>query len=298
MSNVINYNNLSRILLNLDDSIALVSDFQNWNEFEDRMIIKLKNVANKLGIKTTIFIPTISETDYGIWNKKNIVNLANEHKIDQVIFYINRITNNKEEKQYIYENIKNMLSIKNILISDNFKLDKSYYYDTDFFVNFWKENCIVFDNFLNKANPLNLYNLLKTSNFLDFKKITKLDYQFSGRVVEGKKLGRKIGFPTANIVTQELLPIDNGVFICEVFIEAINESYLGAGCYWNNELKQKVFEVNIINFNKDIYGWLIDIKILKKIRDEVKVNSLDQLKELLKSDVDYCKNYINRKEET
>lgn len=112
-------------------------------------------------------------------------------------------------------------------------------------------------------------------------------YLLSGLVVEGKKLGRTIGFPTANIQindTYKLIPHD-GVYAVRVNIG--DQKFGGMLNIGNNpsiEGKGRTIEVNIFNFSETIYNQRISIEFVDKLRNEVKFINLDALKTQLQCD--------------
>lgn len=117
-------------------------------------------------------------------------------------------------------------------------------------------------------------------------------YSISGRVIKGNQIGQKLGYPTANIKYPEnKVQIRFGVYSAEV--DAGGCSYKGMLNYGikptiNDNKNEPVAEVHIIGFNKDIYGEELNISIIKKIRDEKKFESLDELKNQIKRDIDLC----------
>lgn len=112
-------------------------------------------------------------------------------------------------------------------------------------------------------------------------------FSFSGKVVEGNKLGRTIGFPTANIVLdneEKLIPL-NGVYAVQVIVnQLIYNGMMNIGFRPTVDGKKRTIEVNIFDFDKDIYGETIVVKLLHYIRAEVKFNGVDALKEQLNND--------------
>ena len=125
------------------------------------------------------------------------------------------------------------------------------------------------------------------------------NYTITGKVVQGKQLGRTIGFPTANIYVEEdykLIP-NSGVYAVECKIE--NQSYFGMmnigtnPTVENTNQKQKL-EVNIFDFDQDVYGKSINISFLKRIRSEQKFASLDALKNQITSDKQTSLQFINQ----
>jgi riboflavin kinase/FMN adenylyltransferase len=125
-----------------------------------------------------------------------------------------------------------------------------------------------------------------------------LGYSFfmSGMVIKGKQLGRTIGYPTANI---ELLDLDKikpktGVYAVNVVIDQIKfKGMLNVGCNptTDSDRIQKI-EVNIFDFNKNIYGKIIKIEFIKHLRNEVKFANLDELKEQLAKDKIACEKIV------
>ncbi|MGO4773721.1 bifunctional riboflavin kinase/FAD synthetase [Flavobacterium sp. W22_SRS_FK3] len=112
-------------------------------------------------------------------------------------------------------------------------------------------------------------------------------YFLTGEVVKGKQLGRTIGFPTANIEIKEeykLVP-KNGVYVVKTCIDQ-KEVYGMMNIGFNptvNGQKQTI-EVNLFDFDADIYGQKLEIYMLKYLREEQKFGSVDLLKEQLNQD--------------
>lgn len=120
-------------------------------------------------------------------------------------------------------------------------------------------------------------------------------YYISGKVVEGKKIGRTIGYPTANIQINEnykLLP-KNGVYV--VSSEIDNVLYFGMMNIGKNPTigeNDQSIEVHFFNLKEDIYNKNLQILILEHIREEQKFNSLSELQAQLDKDKLFSLNYI------
>jgi riboflavin kinase/FMN adenylyltransferase len=115
----------------------------------------------------------------------------------------------------------------------------------------------------------------------DANKLLGYYYSLTGKIVEGKKIGRSIGFPTANIKPEshKLIPA-NGVYAVEVIVENVfypGMLSIGTNPTVNNEEGKRSIEVNILNFDKDIYGHAITVRFRKRLRNEIKFNSIDLL---------------------
>lgn len=122
------------------------------------------------------------------------------------------------------------------------------------------------------------------------------DYSITGKVVKGNKIGRKIGFPTANIDMENeyKLIAANGVYACRIGID--DKMYTGMGNIGvrptinNSEL---TIEVHIFDFNQEIYNKTICIYFIDRIRDEIKFENLEKLRLQLLEDRKKVKGLLN-----
>ncbi|MFZ4613628.1 MAG: bifunctional riboflavin kinase/FAD synthetase [Bacteroidia bacterium] len=121
-------------------------------------------------------------------------------------------------------------------------------------------------------------------------------YSLSGSVFKGDQVGRTLGFPTANIniaFPHKLIPAF-GVYLVEVLVE--NKKYFGAlniGIRPTLINKKPQIEVYIFEFDEEIYGKEVEVLFIKKIRNEQKFSSLEELKNQIQLDVLTMKNIIN-----
>lgn len=127
-----------------------------------------------------------------------------------------------------------------------------------------------------------------------------LGYHFSmhGRVIKGDKIGRTIGFPTANIFLEEtykLIPSDG---IYAVTVDMGTESYKGMAYIGQrptiNGMTRNI-EVNIFDFNKEIYGQYITMTFLEFLRHDVKFTGLEALKIQLQEDKNNTLAYFSKR---
>ena len=115
------------------------------------------------------------------------------------------------------------------------------------------------------------------------------DFFFEGTVVDGNKLGRTLGYPTANlrIENAEKLVPGNGIYAVELEIKGRPgrlKGMMSIGIRPTIGGTDRVIEVNIFDFNEDIYGATVRVYIRKYLRSEVKFNGLDALVEQLGKD--------------
>ncbi len=124
------------------------------------------------------------------------------------------------------------------------------------------------------------------------------NFQLTGVVVHGNKVGRELGYPTANIDIQneyKLIPAE-GIYAVKVRLN--NQKYrgmlnIGRRPTINSGNGQLSIEVNIFDFNQDIYGQAIQLELIQRIRDEKKFNSKEELIAEMKKDKVKCERILS-----
>ena len=113
------------------------------------------------------------------------------------------------------------------------------------------------------------------------------DYCLSGVVVHGKKLGRTIGYPTANLELDEPLKLvpATGVYLSQVQV--------GRRSFYGMTNVGPALETHIFDFDEEIYGETITVSFMKRVRDENSFESLTELQAQLRDDEHYCKKLLS-----
>ncbi len=122
-------------------------------------------------------------------------------------------------------------------------------------------------------------------------------YSISGRVVHGDKQGRKLGFPTANVLLKRRVSPVSGVYVVKVVLpcKQYEQPYFGVANIGSRPTVAGVrqqLEVYIFNFNGDLYAQAIEVILLKKLRNEQRFESLEALTAQIKQDSEAAKHYL------
>lgn len=108
----------------------------------------------------------------------------------------------------------------------------------------------------------------------------------SGVIQKGNQQGRLIDHPTINIKITQDIPIKNGVYLARVIgleiTAAYGHGYVGTRPTFNG--KERMLEVNLLNFDKNVYGQTVKVELLSYIRDEVHFTSVSELRSELNMD--------------
>lgn len=242
-------------------------------------------------------------------------------KVEEII--ANVLTTN-EEKQYIFEKqgidyliecpftkdvmcmepkafiawISKALNMKYVVVGDDFRFGHKRAGDYHTLQQYEKEfgyKTIVLDKLKDSNRDISSTYVREKIADGNIKKANQLlgyRYFIKSEIVHGKKLGRRIGIPTINMIlpADKLLP-PNGVYVTEVLVDG--QSYMGVtnvGCKptVSNESIVGV-ETYIDNFNQDIYGEKIVVSFIDFIRPELRFASVEELKAQMLSDIEVAK---------
>ena len=261
----------------------------------------LKSVAQENNLETAIltfwphprkvFNPNDEIKLLNTLNEK--LNLLENAKLD-VVFLKSFDENfrNLTGEEFIRQILVQKLNVKHIIIghdhvfgknkSGNFELLQKLSKELDFVV---QQLDAVKEGEFNISST-KIRNCLANGNIIGANKMLGYHYSVSGKVIDGKKLGRTIGYPTANIEVDELklLP-KKGAYIVEVYVK--NKFYKGMLSIGTNPTvngDKLTVEVYILDFNEDIYGDEITVKFRDFLHEEIKFESLEKLIERLDED--------------
>ena len=206
-------------------------------------------------------------------------------------------------EEFVSEYIIKRLNAKAVFVGYNYRFGKGakgdakvlkellLTYNTEVFVS----DCVKNENVALSSSEIR--KLIENGEMEKVKLFMGRNFSVSGRVVEGKKLGRTIGFPTANIeYPKDTVIPQSGVYISRTTV-GDNKYYsitnVGEKPTVSDETKN--IETAIGGFSRDIYGETIGIEFVKKIRDIEKFDSLSELKKQLETDMNEAKEYFEKR---
>lgn len=196
------------------------------------------------------------------------------------------------------QNLKNSINPKIISVGFNHHFGNDKKGNREFLI----KNETVFDYKSYICPPVEINNEIVSSTLIkkyikkgNFEKTNTLlgrHFSLTGVVQKGEKIGREIGFATANIEqSSNLVQIPNGVYITRTEInKKLYNSITNIGTAPTLKNTKNLIETHIFNFEKDIYNKEIEIFFIKKLRDEKKFNSKEELINQIKKDCIIAKN--------
>lgn len=144
-----------------------------------------------------------------------------------------------------------------------------------------KLDVLLMDNI--NVSSTKIRNALQEGNITKANKYLGYSFTLHGTVIEGQKIGRKMEYPTANIQASDPHKIIPGYGVYAVFVKVLDKRFMGmlnigTRPTVNNNADNRSIEVHIMDFNGDLYQKEIEIEFIKKIRNEKKFASIDELK--------------------
>ena len=199
-------------------------------------------------------------------------------------------------EKFIKDILVKKLNVVNITVGYDFKFGKNRSGDVDNIISYFgKDNVILLSDYIidnEKVSSTKIRNFLDTGNIQKANNFLGREYELSGLVVKGKKLGSKIGFPTANLqLNNDLYLPKFGVYEISCIVNGnLFKGILNIGITPTvlNSKKVKI-EAHLFNFNENIYDKNIVIQLKKFIREEIKFNSIDDLIKQINIDISSVK---------
>ena len=232
------------------------------------------------------------------WSEK--VKKLKELEVEFSFFLnFNNLLRSMTPETFIKE-VLSRLSIKKIVIGDDFRFGANREGDFTFLKNWGDENNILIE----KTETFSIHDRRVSSTRIrecliagDFKGAEELlgrPFTFNGKVVYGQQLGTQLGVPTANLwLPKNKLPIA-GVYIVKVEAEGnIYSGIANMGTRPTVDGQNPVLEVHILDYSGSLYGKKITVEFLEKVRDEKKFNGLDELKEQIFKDISTARQYFS-----
>jgi len=233
-----------------------------------------------------------------------------------LVIHFNESFSQISAEQFVQQILVDKLAVKYLQVGDDFQFGKdrggnfSTLLESGKEFGFAVENTPTFSINNERVSSTRIRQALEAGDTELTRQLLKRPYWMSGHVQHGDKRGRTIGFPTANVPLHRETPAVSGVFavrlwgkdlgICKDTIEHISDirrqginGIANIGYRPTVDGQKGLLEVHLFDFKGDLYGKLVHVDFLHKIRDEKKFASFEVLKEQIQKDVVDAKAYFS-----
>ena len=295
--------------LNIKPSAAVIGNFDGVHRGHLEVLKNAKEFSCKSNLPLSVltFDPHPREffskekTNFLLQTVLDKAEVLSKNNIDYLInLKFDDLLSELSPEQFVEKVLSESLSLKHIFVGKDFKFGKDRAGD----INSLKSSGLKYRIGLSSIKLKNqdgtsisstkIRNNLKKGKIKEANELLGRPYMISGLVIEGDKRGRQIGFPTANISLGKLIRPAFGVYA--VLIECIENKVLrgiaNIGRRPTVNDRGVLLEVNIFDFNEDIYGKKIFISLIDFIRDEKKFDGIENLKKQIVMDVKLSKSIL------
>lgn len=289
-------------------SVATIGNFDGVHLGHQVVINKINQKSKELNLPSTVIAFEPSANEFFLKDKapprlttfREKFSLLDGFNINQLVcLKFNRDLANMPAETFIKNILVDTLRIKYLAVGDNFRFGKDRKGDFELLKRY--ENKLDYqvvntESFMAEGKRVSSSLIREHLSNGDLKKAKTMlgrDYSMSGCVVHGDKKGRTIGFPTANIPIRRINCAVSGVFAVKVLIN--NTEYHGVANIGHRPTvggTRTQIEAHIFNFTNEIYGEFLNITFCKKLRDEKKFDSFDELKNQIMHDSQSAQDYF------
>ena len=296
--------NISR---NYYNSIVLIGNFDGVHLGHQKLFKRARQFKNKY--KSKIGVVTFNPMPKMFFNKKlkhfklmNLSQKVNQFKKQKVDFLINQKFTKKFSKikaeVFIKKFLIKKIKTKVLFVSNNFRFGNKREGDVNLLKSYEKK-CnykLIIPSPLKKDNKIisstKIRKLLSNGNLSTANKYLSRKWEIEGKVEKGRKVGGKIGFATCNIDIGNYIVAKPGVYSVRVKLKNIKNKISGiANLGFRPTFNQNklLLEVNLFNFNRNLYNKKLGVEFIKFIRREKKFKSIKQLTNQIKKDIRIAK---------
>lgn len=284
--------------------VAAIGFFDGVHLAHKKLINKMIEIGNEKGLKKAVITfdvhpkSILFDLDYFYLTPLDRkIEIMSEFEIDYL--YIIEFTKEKasmKPEAFIDFYLNN---IDTIVCGFDFKFGVRGSGNIETLEKYNKFNTVVVDEITFKGYKVGSTHIRDLINSGQVEKVTDIlgdYYSIKGEVIHGAKQGRLIGYPTANIDTNDYLVPKKGVYATMTKVNGIwyrSMSSIGHNPTLNCRVDVSV-ESNIFDFNQDIYGEIIEIQFIKRLRSEIKFNSVKALIENIDQDKVNSINLLNK----
>jgi len=289
--------------------VATIGNFDGVHLGHQAVLGQLAEKAAELSLPTVLITFEPQPMEYFIPDKvparltrfREKMLALQRYSVDRVccLSFNNKLAN-LSAKDFIEQILVQKLNVKYLVVGDDFRFGLNRTGTFDMLVTagekfgFQVVSMHTFEIDAKRVSSTRIRTALEKGDMARAEKLLGRSYRMSGRVAHGEKLGRELGFPTANIHLHRHASPVQGIFVVEVF-GLDKEPLQGVASVGTrptiNETKA-LLEVFLFDFDQDIYGRHIQVSFLKKLRDEEKFDSLEALKDQIQDDVEQAQAYF------
>jgi len=292
-------------------SAVTIGNFDGVHRGHQLVISQLKQVAATTSLPTVVIIFEPQPIEYFAPDKapkrlarfREKIAYLKAQQIDYLLcLHFDQKLAAQSAEDFVQQILIDSLNTKHLVIGDDFHFGKNRQGNFQFL----KDNSERYGFMVDETKTLMMDGERVSSTRIresirqgDFEKAAELlgrPYSLSGRIAHGQKLGRELGYPTINIKMGDKTLIVKGIFAVNVkgLDNRVLEGVASIGTRPTVNGVDTILEVYILDFDRDVYGYSVEVNFLHKIRNEEKFASLEELAAHIAQDTEKAKAFFKR----
>lgn len=293
-------------------NIVILGNFDGVHRGHAKLLKRAVKKAREKGYKTIVytFCEYPQKKESRITTPSEKCQLINNFNIDYIYMDNFEDVKNFSPEEFIEKILIQKLNVREIYCGFNFTLGKGKSGNVRIMENILRDKYnnsivlniqpLILDDENETISSTRIRKYIQKSDLSKAKELLGHNFIIMGEVVHGKKLGRTLGFPTANLTFENRIYPELGVYGVYVYVEGDSNIYHGIMNIGKNPTVKSDslllnVETNIFDFERDIYGKIILIEVLEKVGKEKKLNSLEELIQKISDNVSNWRKRIDEK---
>ncbi len=298
-------------LTSADPSVLTIGNFDGVHLGHQALISRVVEIAQSLSLESTVVSMQPLASQYFAGKDKVAILTPFKNKYQLIksfavnnfcVLNFNKKLSELSAEDFIQLILLDGLKAKHIVVGDDFRFGKNREGSFEFLKNYCEHFNITVSSIdtvsikESRISSSTIRQALNEGNFDLVKSFLGRRYSIFGKISKGQQLGRELNFPTINLnLGRRVLPLA-GIFCVKVVFDS-TEVYLGAASIGTRPTVNgttNILEVHILDFNKQVYGQNVEVLFYHKLRNEVKFDSLNDLKKQINDDVNKTRHYFNK----
>ncbi|HZJ95989.1 MAG TPA: bifunctional riboflavin kinase/FAD synthetase [Thiopseudomonas sp.] len=283
--------------------VATIGNFDGVHLGHQAILSRLRNSARQFNVPSCVIVFEPQPREYfnpesapvRLTRLRDKLELFAQAGVDQVLcIAFNKRFQHLSAEDFVQQVLINALGVKHLKVGDDFRFgcdragDYEFLQDAGLRCGFSVEPTATIEIDGRRVSSTWLRTALQEADFTLAQRLLGRPYSIAGRVMHGKKLGRKLNAPTANIQLKRHRAPLHGVYLVSVRLHNGRQlpGVANIGTRPTVDSGQRAhLEVHLLNFAGDLYGQHIAVTFHQKIRDEQRFESLPQLQEAIAADI-------------
>ncbi|MDR0484839.1 MAG: riboflavin biosynthesis protein RibF [Alphaproteobacteria bacterium] len=296
----------------MDNLVLAIGNFDGVHYGHQKIIAEVKNLAESINLKDSwgvMFFDPHPKTALNGYKKFMLttvsqrIDLLKDLNVPNVLVVPFVEVQNLTAEEFFKDILLERYHVKGLVTGSNFNFGKEAKGDSNLMVKLSQDNGVKYicleKQMYNKEmaySSTNIRNFINEGNIIEANKFLGHSFKVSATVLHGNKIGRTIGFPTANLSIENYIAPKFGVYVVYAYVDGKKHQAIANFGLRPSVVveKNELLEVHLFNFNEDIYSKNIEVEFMDFIRAETKFASIEELKAQIEKDKQFAVNYFNK----